>query len=432
MGASFIISSAILQVALLITLTYAQYQHWNDPNSDQFHIQTDEGNERYFRYQTHNGQYRKEKRLEDGTIVGSFGWIDGDGLLRLQDYIADNAGYRILRTKDVFVGKNRPISQAIKAAKSAPATGGELTKTRHQYLPPNGYVASNTESPLNNEISSIRYVSSTENPLRISSSTGLPPLLHSYPSSTAQPPVISSTPASYVNIPSSTPYIDISSPSSTPATVIISPKAPSTIYLPSTSAPPTEYLPSSRPTVEYLPPNPVPTATSLYRAPLTPSYYYESSTPSSPYFTPSATVSPIAVAINGNSLLDYSSEPQYEHYQSNEQPTDYRFQNGPTYPITKFGASYTGNHIGNGYDPQYPQYNGVSVTNDGFRYYIPRAYHEEQNSDGGTSKSGSFGYIDPFGIRRVVYYNAGPGGFKHRKNNRYVGFNATPYDPRPY
>lgn len=77
------------------------------------------------------------------------------------------------------------------------------------------------------------------------------------------------------------------------------------------------------------------------------------------------------------------------------------------------------------------RYDGTSLTNnDGFRYYLPRHYHEEEGS--GNVRDGSFGYIDPFGIRRVVYYNVRPGrGFEHRKNNRYVGFNATPYDPRP-
>lgn len=43
---------------------------WSDPDSKQFHIQTDEGPERYFKYQTNNGQYRKEKRLHDGTVIG--------------------------------------------------------------------------------------------------------------------------------------------------------------------------------------------------------------------------------------------------------------------------------------------------------------------------------------------------------------------------
>lgn len=127
----------------------------------------------------------------------------------------------------------------------------------------------------------------------------------------------------------------------------------------------------------------------------------------------------------------YSSGPQYENNKKSED-TPYTFHNGPTYPIDNRGQAYTGNNLGNGYDTQREYYDGVSVTNDGFRYYIPKAYHEEQNL-GNDKKSGSFGYIDPFGIRRVIYYNAGPGtGFQHKKNNRYVGFDATPYDPRPY
>lgn len=81
---------------------------------------------------------------------------------------------------------------------------------------------------------------------------------------------------------------------------------------------------------------------------------------------------------------------------------------------------------------RFPLYDGVSVTKNGFRYYLPRHYQEEETY-GNNEKAGSYGYIDPFGIRRVVYYNAGsPGkGFVVRKNNRYVGFDATPYDPRP-
>lgn len=78
---------------------------------------------------------------------------------------------------------------------------------------------------------------------------------------------------------------------------------------------------------------------------------------------------------------------------------------------------------------QFPYYDGISSTNNGFRYFLPKMYHEEQDS--GESKDGSFGYLDPFGIRRVVYYSAGNNGFIHRKNNRYVGFNAPPYDPEP-
>lgn len=96
-----------------------------------------------------------------------------------------------------------------------------------------------------------------------------------------------------------------------------------------------------------------------------------------------------------------------------------------------YGYKSPYNQIGNGYDKQFPLYDGVSQTGNGFRYYLPRQYHEEDNSDP-NDRAGSYGYIDPFGIRRVVYYNASPrGGFQFRKNNRYVGFNATPYDPRP-
>lgn len=51
----------------LVTLNKAS---WSDPVSNQYHIQTDEGPERYFKYQTDNGQYRKEKRLQDGTVIG--------------------------------------------------------------------------------------------------------------------------------------------------------------------------------------------------------------------------------------------------------------------------------------------------------------------------------------------------------------------------
>lgn len=81
----------------------------SSPSSNQYHIQTDEGPERYFRYQTDNGQFRKEKRLADGTVTGTEAWIDSLGYIRMKDYIADHGGYRILRSKTVFVGTNTPI-----------------------------------------------------------------------------------------------------------------------------------------------------------------------------------------------------------------------------------------------------------------------------------------------------------------------------------
>ena len=72
----------------------------------QYHIQTDEGPERSFRFQTYNGQYRREKRLDDGTVIGSYGWVDPTGFLRMTDYIADGKGYRIVKTRMEFVGSN--------------------------------------------------------------------------------------------------------------------------------------------------------------------------------------------------------------------------------------------------------------------------------------------------------------------------------------
>lgn len=79
-----------------------------------------------------------------------------------------------------------------------------------------------------------------------------------------------------------------------------------------------------------------------------------------------------------------------------------------------------------------PEYNDVTMTRNGFRYVLPHQYHEEEQLNE-SKKAGSFGYVDPFGIRRVVYYNASPQkGFIHRNHNQYVGLGAAPYDePQP-
>ncbi len=65
-----------------------------------------------------------------------------------------------------------------------------------------------------------------------------------------------------------------------------------------------------------------------------------------------------------------------------------------------------------------------------FIYRIPEQYHKEKtipssSSDGGSStRVGSFGYVDPFGIRRVIHYTAsnnGTGGFTAQRDFKYVG-----------
>lgn len=355
---------------------------WKIPTHNQYHIQTDEGPERYFQYQTQSGQYRKEKRLEDGTIVGTSAWIDASGMLWLRDYMADNEGYRILRSKNLYVGKDTPIERAVKAAKHAAATSGVLVKPNTSPSPTFSYTPPTI--PPSTYIPSSSYVPQVQIHPHSGSSFGsyhLPADVSTLITST-QSPLAATSPV--VNIPSTT---------------------PSPVYLSSTKSP---NIPTKADSNTYL----------------HPANSYASSTPSDLYipFPGSSTIAPPLASndVNDNTEArdeDYST--QYDHY-SDPSVNPYLYQNGPTYPIDKNGRTFNGhiNKIGNGYDPQYPEYDGVSVTNDGFRYFIPRAYHEEQNLPGDT-KSGSFGYIDPFGIRRVIYYNAAPGtGFQHKKNNR--------------
>ena len=73
-------------------------------SSNQYHIQTDTGNERFFKFKTQNGQYRKERRLSDGTVIGSSSWIDANGNQHVQEYKADAKGYRITKAYTEFVG----------------------------------------------------------------------------------------------------------------------------------------------------------------------------------------------------------------------------------------------------------------------------------------------------------------------------------------
>lgn len=289
-----------------------------------------------------------------------------------------------------------PIGEAMLAAKKATTSGGVRASTRPGYLPPKTTsvyvpVTKTTHYPA---VSPFVEISPNSAP----STTELPPSAVYLPSTTELPPLVSTT--------------------RPPADVVVS------------STPPTVYIPSTTPNILYE------SSTKTFVTTTTKTFTETHKritdngiTIPDQYYLPKPTVSTLPPPIQSNSLSYYSGSPQYEHYKD-DQPNPYIFQNGPTYPIDKNGQTYTGqrNKID---DTDYKAYDGVSVTNDGFRYYIPRAYHEEQNL-GNEEKSGSFGYIDPFGIRRVIYYNASPDkGFQHRKNNRYVGFDATPYDPRP-
>lgn len=209
---------------------------------------------------------------------------------------------------------------------------------------------------------------------------------------------------------------------------------PTLIFLPphedTPNHPPIAIVPSSTP------------RTHVDESNLPPVAFYPSSTERPNIVKDESHLPPIAYyppsnSLDSNSVIPLASAPSSisvkQIHDGLQPPSEYGVV--PIYPksSSKFAyrpgykyPEYTRNDI-----PLYDRnkfYDGVSVTNNGFRYFLPRQYQEEQSHNDGT-RDGSFGYIDPFGIRRVVYYNAGRNGFIHRKNNRYVGFNSTPYDP---
>lgn len=320
------------------------YSPQQDP--DQFHIQTDEEDERYFLYQTKNGQYRKERRLKDGSVVGTTGWVGADGFLRLQDYIADGDGYRIYKSKTVYVGQNRPISESLNIAKTAPTDSGygvtPAPSNQRTRTPPR--VSTTTEG------SSASY----EPPNSFPSSVSITPAPASYPQSTITPQVLIS-------------------------------------------------------------PNSIDSSNNAIGSTVAPTIDNETPSTSTPFnYDPS----------NTNTIEE-------DYYASDSRRYDVYNPNSYRHADDWLRRQRSNVRLGNGYTPQFATYNGAALTKNGFQYYLPKQYHEEKTKDL-NDRTGSFGYIDPFGIRRVIYYNTAPGeGFHIRKNNRYVGHDATPYDPRP-
>ncbi|XP_053981989.1 uncharacterized protein LOC128878111 isoform X1 [Hylaeus volcanicus] len=275
-----------------------------DPNT-QYHIQTDEGPERHFRFQTLNGQYRKEKRLVDGTVIGTEGWLDPLGYLRLKDYVADSNGFRIVRSKMVYVGKDRPIYDAMAEAKRVPAQNGLIVDPPRPPNPFRQWKGNNVAPLLGNDINSNYYVSTTASPR------------------------VDVTPISSSN---------------------------NDYYSPNQR----RFSPGQR------------------------NYYNALQRP-----------------------RDGAGAP-YDHSNKNLRLST---------PVSQSGSA------------DYPPYDGTHTVANGFQYYLKRQYHEEEQDATGDNV-GSFGYIDPFGIRRVIYYKTDQNnGFVHQKNNKYVGFGATPYDP---
>ncbi|KAL1139003.1 hypothetical protein AAG570_009064 [Ranatra chinensis] len=335
---------------------------WEGNANKQYHIQTDEGPERYFKYQTVSGQYRKERRLSDGTVVGTYGWVDANGLLRLRDYIADDKGYRIVRTKMLSVGTHTPIADAVSAAKKVPAQAGVGVRPVIHHAPPPPATHQSAPVALVQQSPAVTIVHQGE----------------------AVPIVQQSPSVTIVHQGEAVPQ--------PPTPDQVHPTASPTTPLPALSL--SDYIKSQR---------------------------LESSTPAPPPV--SSTLPPIAAP---------TDVPQQASTLGYVPPLTYRPFYNPTnsfdYAANKLYESVTGVRYEDA--DRRPEYDGVAFTHNGFRYYLPTHYHEEENSASDT-RAGSFGYVDPFGIRRVIYYNTSPQtGFVHRKNNRYVGFQSTPYDPR--
>ncbi|XP_055378754.1 mucin-5AC [Condylostylus longicornis] len=465
---------------ILMLYTAVCNAYWGT-GTGQYHIQTDEGNERYFRYQTDNGQYRKEKRLQDGTVIGTDAWIDAAGFLRAKDYIADDQGYRILKSKTFYVGHGRSIEDAVRTFKSLPSNAiSSSVPVRAHIVPVTTYRPTTIYSGLRTTTSRPSYSTTTisppTTPQPISSTTYRPTTYTPIISTTHRP--ITSTAIPYNGFDYSTPQVfvrhhsqpleensynsishndfaittsrPIAVPSQTylpphsdnrnrdeqikPIAVISSTPSPisskDAAYISSTLIPPLSS------------PTPFSTAKPAYKSTSTP---YYSTTYRSNY--PISSVSPSDYHNHISTIQPIHSTTSRPNYES---PTigsivpieDNDITVKPLYsrqPIASIDDSYKlrvapleyNNNLGSGYDPQFPEYDGISLNRNGFSYYLPKQYHEEDNRDP-NYRRGSFGYIDPFGIRRVTYYNTAPGeGFVHRKNNRYVGHDATPYDPRP-
>ncbi|XP_055842011.1 coiled-coil domain-containing protein 80 [Episyrphus balteatus] len=423
---------------------------WGTPGTGQYHIQTDEGPERFFRFQTDNGQYRKEKRLQDGTVIGTDAWIDAAGYLRQKDYIADSKGYRILKSKTVYVGHGRPIEEAIRSIKGVAAQSGVLVDPALSYGS-NHYAPTPRTTPK----PSYLYPTTTSTTTTTTTTTTPAPPTQGYLTPSEAALIPPSPYLGYDHYPQPEVFIR---PNSQPVESNI---VPETYYLLGSSS--TERTPSI-PSDTFLPPyensrrvRPIGAVSS------TPSpnsdneaiEYSHSSTENYPSgysyssprpFSPSSTESPEGVSSSSQAPIssnDYDDPYGFNSYSSSttERPsTEYTTPYADLLPPTRRRRPAYGtriqppvynNNLGSGYEDQYSQYDGVSVTKNGFRYYLPQQYHEEEQV-APQKRAGSFGYIDPFGIRRVIYYNASPeNGFVHRKNNRYVGFHSTPYDPRP-
>ncbi|KAH8298623.1 hypothetical protein KR018_003281, partial [Drosophila ironensis] len=429
------------------------------PSANQYHIQTDEGPERYFRFQTDSGQFRKEKRLQDGTVIGTEAWIDAAGYLRQKDYIADKQGYRILKSKTIYVGVGRAVEDAIKSTKAAPAQSGVLVHGgslgssanslgSYQQRPSFGYISSTTSTTtpvpllpvsldeLDTGVGKLNYLP-PEQAAKIEPQTQLG--FDHYPDELprARDQVLSSLagggPVVHIQ-PNAEPVPEVE----LNAINVYDAEADrafghgqfGSVISSTTARPPAlDMLPPLSSQRRRLRPRPTPTPApiaivSSTPAPIAGGDLYGFSTPQ-PFVAPPYQYSPSSAV---------SASTGYGYYPPPQSPLEVNsLESALLPPLPSRGyrrrlrpRPVQSNHLDT---LAATEYDGVGVTRNGFRYVLPKQYHEEETNPGDGKRAGSFGYVDPFGIRRVVYYNAAPGrGFVHRNNNQYVGANGAPYD----
>ncbi|ALC43030.1 CG1136 [Drosophila busckii] len=406
---------------------------WGEAGQSQYHIQTDEGPERYFRFQTDNGQFRKEKRLQDGTVIGTEAWIDAAGFLRQKDYIADKEGYRILKSKTIYVGTNRGIEDAIKSTKSAPAQSGVLVDgnaggnsvaggyRKHSYVS-----SSTTAAPppalyeppklgtvdLGSGVGKLNYLPPEQAAkLEPSNQLGFDHYPDELPRARQQLQRGQLTPLVHIQ-PNAEPIDDLNAIYDAEADHAYGSFGSTTPSTPIYIAPELSMLP---PVPQRRRQRPRPTAIGIISSTPSPIAAQQSFG----YSTPAPFAAPgYATPLSGSSG---SSGSGYDYYTPNS-PLEVNALDAallPPLPARAYRRRLRPLHSNN--------LDATDYGGNGYRYVLPKQYHEEAQV--GDKRAGSYGYVDPFGIRRVVYYNAAPGrGFVHRNNNQFVGANGAPYD----
>lgn len=248
------------------------------------------------------------------------------------------------------------------------------------------------------------------------------------PTSTVLPPIGSSSTPAYLSSPITTPQppIAVSSPITVPSKYFELPQYNANDDSPIIRIKP--YTLQSTPIAAYT----IDQINNELRQPNPSPISLDDVGPSAP-FTPIVVTSPTSFGDRSSTISPISSTDAAVESQYNRRLPFNRGGVVDKRPIAYYGPNQW-DISGNGIDElrKYDRYN--ARTPNGFGYFLPRHYHEETYREvnaNANARDGSFGYIDPFGIRRVIYYHASPdGGFKVRKNNRYVGFNAKPYDSK--